>query len=156
MTQPATPGAPPTQSASQLIRATDGKMRVDLPGQSIITNPMAQQAAILDHAKQTAQLVPIVNAPQMPGVQMPGMPTAPGMPAPPAMPAVQAQNLGKALIEGHEVEGMKYVMQPPAPPPVPALPAKPALPGMPSPPAAPAPPAPPPSPWSPRFGAARL
>lgn len=114
-------------------------MRIDMPNTSVITNPLTQQATVLDHLKLTAQVVPLVKAPAMPGMPVPGMPAAPAMPAMPAMPAVQAQNLGKALIEGHEVEGIKYTMPAaPAMPGVPAAPAPPAIPGMPAPPAAPA------------------
>jgi hypothetical protein len=49
-----------------------------------------------------------------------------GMPKP-----AQVEDLGKAFIEGHEVEGKKYTVHPPDMPHIPAL-AKPAIPGMPA------------------------
>src|SRR6185369_14913608 len=139
-TQFAQPGALPKQSPSQMFRAPDGKMRIDTGATSVITDPAAQKAMVLDHVKKTATMVPM-QAPQMP--QMPKMPG--GIPAtlPAEMPkGTQVEDLGKAFIEGHEVEGKKYTFQPPEmpkPPEVPKLPGleKPAIPGMPAAPQAP-------------------
>jgi hypothetical protein len=122
--QLAHPGALPTQSASQLLRAPDGKMRIDMGSISIITDPASLKALVLDHVKLVARTVPIPQVPQVPG--MPGMPggLSAGLPKP-----AQVEDLGKAFIEGHEVNGMKYTFHPPA---LPSLPKPPAIPGMPA------------------------
>jgi hypothetical protein len=48
-------------------------------------------------------------------------------------PTAQVQDLGKAVLQGHEVEGKRYLIQPPAMPNIPAPPKPPAFqaPGMP-------------------------
>lgn len=140
--QLAQPGALPKQSPSQMFRSADGKMRIDTGATSIITDPASQKAMVLDHIKKEARMVPIPQASQMP--QLPGGPPGglpAGMPKPP-----QVEDLGKAFIEGHEVEGKKYTFHPPEMPKPPDLPkppalAKPSIPGMPS--APQMPPAPP-------------
>jgi integrin beta 8 len=79
--------------------------------------------------------------------QMPGMPAAPGMPQP---PQVHVQDLGKSFMQGQEVEGKRYTIQPPAMPQMPqmakaqvpgpqmpGMPQMPQAPGMPNPPAMP-------------------
>jgi hypothetical protein len=48
---------------------------------------------------------------------------------PPAPPRVQ--DLGKSMIEGHEVEGKRYTLPPPPMPPAPQPPKLPQMPGMP-------------------------
>jgi hypothetical protein len=119
-----------------MFRSADGKMRVDTGATSVITDPASQKALVLDHIKKQAHMVPIPQAPQMP--QMPALPG--GMPGglPSSMPKPpQVEDLGKAFIEGHEVDGKKYTFQPPEMPKAPDLPkppalAKPALPGMPA------------------------
>jgi hypothetical protein len=136
-TQLAHPGAPPQQSPSQMFRSADGKTRVDTGNTSVITDPASQKALVLDHAKKEARMVPIPQAPQ--GPQMPALPG--GLPA--GMPkAPHVEDLGKGMIEGHEVEGKKYTFQPPEQPKPPDIPkppglAKPAVPGMPGAPQAP-------------------
>ena len=81
--------------------------------------------------------------PQMPGAPpipgMPGMPQIPPVPGMPAAPmgAVHVQDLGKALIEGHEVDGKKFTMQPPQMPSPPGMPQMPGLPQAPTMPQAP-------------------
>jgi hypothetical protein len=143
-------GADASQSsASRLIKASDGKTRIDTGTQSVITDPMQQQAVLLDHVKKTAQIMPMKpSMPQMP--QIPGMPQAPQAPKPPDMPQVSMQDLGKSFIEGHEVEGKRFIVQPPTPPDMPKppdIPKPPQIPGMPTPPQAPqAPQAPTPPP----------
>lgn len=135
--QLAQPGALPTQSSSQMLRAPDGQMRVDMGATSIITSPASQQALILDHAKQLARTVPLPQAPGMPA--LPGMPQLPGA-LPSGMPQPsRVEDLGKGLIEGHEVDGKRYTFQPPALPGMPSLPGmpKPSIPGMPAAPQAP-------------------
>jgi len=106
-------------------------MRLDFPNMSMISNPAAGHAMLLDHVKQEVKVVPL----QAPG--MPQMPNAPGMPQapkPPSMPQVSVKDLGKGMIEGHPVEGKQFTMHVPGPPKPPDAPA---MPGMPKPPAAP-------------------
>ena len=139
---PAKPGAAAVQSASKLFRSSDGKTRVDYGNTSVITNPAAPHTIVLDHLKKEARLVPLPSAPALPGFTPPGMPAAPLMPAVPP-PNVHVRDLGKALIEGHEVQGKQYTFQPPPlsqPPAPPHLPGTPKLPQMPQMPAPPAPP----------------
>ena len=175
---PATPGAPSTQQAMQMLKSGDGKMRVDYPNMSVITNPHTQQALVLDHLKQEVKIVPL----NMPKPGMPALPHIPGMPSVPALPQIpgaphppvmQVQDLGKASIEGHPVEGKQVTMSMPTLPGLPAikvpqkpklpipkipgmpklampkLPGMPNVPGMPKPPAAPKPPQAPPLPKPP-------
>src|SRR5580692_3367827 len=111
--QLAMPGAPPQQSASQLLRASDGKMRMDYGNTSVITNPAAQHAIILDHIKQEARVIPIPPMPQIPQLGIPG---APGAPAPPPVSSV---DLGKGFIEGHAVTGTQLTFHMPTMPQVP-------------------------------------
>ena len=157
------PNAPQTQSPMQMFRAPDGKMRVDAGQISTISDPATQKMMILDHVKKEMKVVPIPEVPaaappfQLPGIPAMQMPPA-AMPQPP-----KVEDLGKAFIDGHEVEGKKFTFQPPPPPQPPQAPQlpqkpqmpqmpqisgmqKPALPGMPQPPQAPAPPVPPPPP----------
>jgi hypothetical protein len=145
--QLALPGAPPQQSASQLLRASDGKMRMDYGNTSVITNPAAQHAIILDHIKQEARVIPIPQISQMPKIPQLGVPGMPGAPAP---PAVQSVDLGKGFIEGHAVTGTQLTFHMPTMPPVPGMPKAPGMPqapgapqapGMPQTPGAPKPPA---------------
>jgi hypothetical protein len=93
----------------------------------------------------------VPQMPQMP--QAPGMPKPPGAPPPPAaMPQVAFQDLGKSAIEGHPVDGKRYIIQPPPPPQMPQppqpppMPKIPGAPQVPAPPQAPAMPPPPPAP----------
>jgi hypothetical protein len=126
---------PATQQATQMLKASDGKMRVDYPNMSVITNPQAGHAMVLDHLKQQVKMVPM--APQPP--QLPGMPHLPGMPNMPALPqqpnaphppVMSATDLGKATIDGHPVEGKQYTLHMPT---MPAMPKPPSaqVPGMP-------------------------
>lgn len=172
---PAAPGAAMKQQTVQMLKSGDGKMRVDYPNMSVITNPHTQQAMILDHAKQEFKVVPLnmpkpgmPPLPHMPGLpHVPALPSIPGAPHPPVM---QVQDLGKAAIQGHPVEGKQVTMamptvpgmpqvKPPQMPAMPAslkklkgfaklpgmpkLPALPKAPGMPSAPGMPKAPAPP-------------
>src|SRR5579872_5832329 len=106
--QPAT-GAPQTQAPSSMVRSSDGKMRIDTPNTTVITNPAAQQAIVLDHLTKQAQVLPLqTQMPQAPQLQMPA-PGTPGAPGAPQMPAVTMQDLGKSLIEGHPVDGKRYI-----------------------------------------------
>jgi hypothetical protein len=162
--QPSAPNAPATQTPSQMLKSGDGKMRVDYPNMSVITNPAAGHALLLDHAKQEVKMVPLQmhSPPEMPAA--PHIPPFPPVPGATHMPAVSVKDLGKAMIEGHPVSGKQFTMHMPGLPPPPAAPqapgmpktpgapqlpgmpkapAMPQLPGMAKPPAPPAPPKPP-------------
>jgi hypothetical protein len=148
--QLAAPGAPPQQSASQLLRASDGKMRMDYGNTSVITNPVAQHAIILDHIKLVARVIPIPQPGPMPKIPQLGMPGVPGAPTPPPVSTV---DLGKGFIEGHAVTGTQLTFHMPAMPQVagmPKVPGMPAVPGMPKAPGAPQAPGMPPAPGMPK------
>jgi len=53
------------------------------------------------------------------------------MPGMPKLPALQMQDLGKSVIEGHEVEGKRYTFSPPPAPQAPQAPQAPKAPQMP-------------------------
>jgi hypothetical protein len=115
-------------------------MRLDTPNTSIITLPGSQKTIMLDHLKKEAMVIPMPPASAAPSA--PGMPKMPGMPK---LPALQVQDLGKSMIEGHEVEGKRYTFSPPpAPqaPQAPQAPKAPQMPQMPKPPQLPKPPQP--------------
>lgn len=110
---------------------------MDSGNTSVISNPAAGQTILLDHIQKTATIQPLISAaPSPPG--MPPMPhlSVPGL-APP--PPAQVQDLGKAVLQGLEVEGKRYIIQPPAMPNIPAPPKPPTFqaPGMPQAPGAP-------------------
>lgn len=119
--QPPKAGDPPTNSAHRFSRAADGKTRVDSGNISVITNPATAQTILLDHAKKTATIQP-TPPPAPPAPQMPQMPafSPPGLPGQPP-PAPKVEDLGKRLLQGHEVEGKRIVTQPLAMPKKPAL-----------------------------------
>ncbi len=125
---------PPVQSASQVTRASDGKMRMDYGNTSVITNPATQQAILLDHVKQEARVIPIPQMPAMPKIPQIGMPTPPGTPTPPPMSMV---SLGTGFIEGHAVTGQQITFHMPTLPQPPGMPKAPGMPGAPGMPAAP-------------------
>jgi hypothetical protein len=145
-------GGPATQSASRMWRSSDGKTRIDLPQTSVISDPASQHTIVLDHLKKEASIIPMAppGAPPLPG--------APGAPTAPTPPSVHVQDLGKSMIDGHEVEGRRFTMPTPPTPAKPTMPAAkmpglkmpgvsvpgvkmPAAPGAPKPPGVPAPPA---------------
>ncbi|MDE3164175.1 MAG: hypothetical protein KGN36_00060 [Acidobacteriota bacterium] len=147
-TQPAQPGAPAQQMGYNIARSGDGKMRIDYGATSVITDPASGKAILLDHLKKEARTIPLPQAPAPPAMPQASMPGMPGAPQPPSLPpGTTVKDLGKRLVEGHEVEGKQFTMPPPgvpslpAPPQLPAV-AKPALPGMPQAPQAPQPPVP--------------
>lgn len=117
--QPAS-GGPATQSASRMWRSSDGKTRIDLPQTSVISDPASQHTIVLDHVKKEASVIPMTP----PGAPPP--PGAPGAPTAPAPPSVHVQDLGKSMIDGHEVEGKRFTL------PTPPTPAKPTMPAMPA------------------------
>ncbi len=154
------PNVPPVQSSYRFTRATSGQTRTDSGNTSVISNPAAGQTIVLDHLKKTATIQ--TAPPPMPTVPgMPAMPhfAPPGLPQAPQAPHIQMQDLGKGVLQGHEVEGKKYLIPPQPPqrahdaetarpttagraklPQAPALPKMPQVPGMPKLPQAPAPP----------------
>jgi hypothetical protein len=101
-------------------------MRFDTSNASIITDPAGQRAIMLDHVKKEAMVIPMAPASPPPPGGTP--PAAPGAPQPPAM---QVQDLGKSLIEGHEVEGKQYTLPPLPASPKPQMPQAPASPAVP-------------------------
>lgn len=111
-TQGAQPGALPTESPLRRFRAADGKLRVDFGRMSLITNPATGERLLLDHLAREARILlgeapNIPSGPSLPGA--PGLPTPPGAPGLPNVPNVVS--LGKSVINGLEVEGMRYVFQ---------------------------------------------
>lgn len=111
-------------------RSSDGKFRLDTPTSSVITDPASQKAILLDHIKKEAMIMPM--APAAAGA-MPSMagqvPAVAG-----AAPPMQVEDLGKSMIEGHEVEGKRFTLPPSTPPQMP----KTQMPQVPGPPSAPA------------------
>ncbi len=100
--------------------------RVDFGQSSIINNIAKRQTIFLDHVKKEAKVLPMQQAalPQVPQPHL-NLPGAPPLPAPP--PPMNVQDLGKRMIEGHEVMGKKYTFQPPplpevTPPHIPEMP----------------------------------
>lgn len=119
-------------------RSSDGKFRLDTPTTSVISDPVSQHTILLDHVKKLATIVPMT--PAMPGATLP---TAPGAPAGAGQPPpMQVEDLGKSMIEGHEVEGKRYTLPAIAPPSMPQAPQA-AMPGTPQAPGARSAPAPP-------------
>jgi hypothetical protein len=100
-------------------RSSDGKMRFDTPHTSVISDPASQQAVLLDHVKKEATILPM--PPGMAGAASPGAPQAPAG-AVPTAPPMHVEDLGKSMIEGHEVQGRRFTL------PAVVLPAKPQVP----------------------------
>lgn len=148
--QPAQPGAPAQQIGYKVARASDGKMRIDYGTTSVITDPASGKAILLDHVKKEARTIPLPQAPAPPAMPQAAIPGMPGsVPQPPSLPpGTTVKDLGKRLVEGHEVEGKQFTMPPLGMPAMPAPPAvpKPQIPGMPQAPAVPQPPKPGPMP----------
>lgn len=138
-------GAPPSQSASRMWKSSDGKFRFDTPSSSVITDPASQKAILLDHIKKEAMIMPMPPAAGGAAPSIAGhMPAAAGQ-----VPAMHVEDLGKSMIEGHEVEGKRFTLPPPTPhempkmqmPQMPGAPKAPAMPGAPAVPGALKPPA---------------
>src|SRR5580704_17571745 len=100
-------GGTPQQSNSQMFRASDGKMRVDTGTTSVITDPRAQQAILLDHVSKEARIIPL--QPTAPQLAMPQLGGATPAFKQPAIPAMQVLDLGKSMLGGHEVDGKRYI-----------------------------------------------
>jgi hypothetical protein len=133
-------------------KASNGNTRVDTPQTSVIADVAGKRTILLDHVKKEATVIP---TPPAPAAAPPAGAPKPGGAAPP--PPLQVHDLGKGMIEGHEVEGKKFVFSPPAPK-MPAAPAPlqmPKMPQAPQPPKAPGAPAPgaPPAPQMPKMPA---
>jgi len=144
--QLAQPGTSSQETAHQLIRSGDGKIRVDSGNFSVISDPASQRTILLDHLNKEAKSLSAAAAPQLPGMQMPGMPqvTPPGLPAGvPAPPPTNVQDLGKRLIEGEEAEGKRITFLPPKMPGMPNVPGAPGMPSLPQQPGMPNVPQPP-------------
>ncbi|MFZ0320365.1 MAG: hypothetical protein WAL56_14680 [Candidatus Sulfotelmatobacter sp.] len=90
-------------------------MRIDTPSASIISSPADQKTILLDHLKKEATVILMPPASATPPSGAPKLPGGAPAPAP-----LQVHDLGKSLIEGHEVEGKRYILpavqRPPAPP----------------------------------------
>jgi hypothetical protein len=121
-----------SESASRMWRSSDGKFRLDTPSSSVIADPASLQAILLDHIKKEATILPMPPAASgsAPAIQGP-MPAAAGQ-----VPAMQIEELGKSMIEGHEVEGKRFTLPPPTLPEMPGI-AVPQMPGAPKAPAVP-------------------
>ena len=117
-------------------------MRLDTPQTSVISDPASQHTILLDHLKKEATILPMTPpaAPTGPS----GTPQAPGG-AVPHPPPMHVEDLGKSMIEGHEVEGKRFTLPAIAPPPKPQPPTPPqgGIPGAPQAPSAPSGPTPP-------------
>ena len=98
-----------------MVRSGDGKMRIDSGNTSVITDPRAQQVMVLDHLTKEARIMPMQPALTPP--PRPGMPPPGAAPPPFQPPPMHVQDLGKGVIDGHEVDGKRYIIQPPPPPP---------------------------------------
>jgi hypothetical protein len=99
-------------------RSSDGKTRIDMPQSSVISDPISKHTIVLDHLKKEASIIPM-TPPGSPIAPPPG--TAPGAAA--LHPSsVHVQDLGKSMIEGHEVEGKRYTLPHVPPPPKPQIP----------------------------------
>ncbi|MFZ0416916.1 MAG: hypothetical protein WAM04_02340 [Candidatus Sulfotelmatobacter sp.] len=120
------PGSGAPAQSSRMWRSSTGKMRIDTPSASIISSPADQKTILLDHLKKVAMVIPM---PPTPGAAPSGSTKMPDAAAP--APPMQIQDLGKSLIEGHEVEGKRYVLPAAQKPPAPPMPKMPPLPQMP-------------------------
>lgn len=78
---------------------------------SIINNPAAGLRIVLDHVLKQARTMPMPagggGMPGMPGFQMPGLPGGPA-----AAPGMNVVQLGKAFMQGQQVEGQRHTFGP--------------------------------------------
>src|SRR5262249_2694868 len=120
-------GPPVKQAVWKVQRSADGKQRFDYGDRSVITDPAAGKAMILDHIKKEAIAVPIPQPKPLdvPNISVPGF--QPPSATPPPTP-IHVQDLGKKVIDGVEVEGRKYTLPLPQPPRMPQAPHTPGIP----------------------------
>jgi hypothetical protein len=78
----------------------------------MITDPASQKAILLDHVKKEATIVPMAPAAQ--GSGSPGSAQSPA--AQGQVQPVKVEDLGKSMIEGHEVGGKRFTLPPFSPP----------------------------------------
>jgi len=111
------------ESAASVIRrfrAADGRMRVDFGSFSILTDPASIERIVLDHVAMEARIL-LDAVPSIPGVAIPNVPSVQaefGVTIPSAPNLVA---LGKTIVDGLEVEGVRFVFQvldPLIPPPI--------------------------------------
>lgn len=119
------PGSAMDQAVARMVRAADGKIRTDLGNTSVITDLAARRTTILDHIRKEATIVRLPAAPQIPDPSALGARLDGAVPPPPQFKSVE--ELGKSVIDGLEVVGKRYTMQPPAMPQAPGLPAPPVI-----------------------------
>jgi hypothetical protein len=126
----AAPGSLPAQIAYKMARSITGQLRIDYALTSVIINPAAGVALLLNHVKkEVLQIVlPAVTPPVLPPLAIPGMPAPP---VPPAA-AMVAIDLGIKIVQGIEVQGKQFTLPPLVPPPPPALPGLPGAPALPA------------------------
>jgi hypothetical protein len=98
---------------------------LDTPKTSVITDPASQKAILLDHVKKEATIVPMPSSASA-GAQ----PGSPQVPAQGQVQPAKVEDLGKSMIEGHEVEGKRFTLPPFSPPSKPDMP-KAKMPGVP-------------------------
>ena len=112
-------------------------MRLDTPHTSIITIPASQKTIMLDHLKKEAMVIPMPPVSSPPFQSQDSQASGAGAPH----PALQVHDLGKAMIEGLEVEGKRYILTPLHAPKAPSnaqaatkpqVPQAPSMPGMPA------------------------
>jgi hypothetical protein len=106
-------------------------MRTDYGDISVINDPKAEQTIILNHVTKEAQVLPLPKGDEIPKFTPPKLPEGVAAPKP---SDVKVEDLGKAVIEGHPVEGKRFTFKPPDPPKPPEMPK---IPEMPKPPQAP-------------------
>jgi hypothetical protein len=116
-------------------RASDGSTRVDTAHTSVISDLAGKRTILLDHTKKEAMVIP---TPPAPAASPAGSAPKPGGAA--QLPPPQMHDLGKSTIEGHEVEGKKFVFTPPPKPPASPAPQAAAAPQIPKMPQVPQPP----------------
>src|SRR5262245_35804946 len=116
--QAAKRNAPQMQTPTSMIRAGDGRFRMDSGDMSMIMDPNSRKTILLDHIKKEARIGPF--DPPSPNLQVPGMPQPPQVPTVPTKP-LNVEDLGKRYIDGLEVQGMRYTL--PVPPDAPKPPA---------------------------------
>lgn len=105
-TVPAIPGAAKVESIIRRFRAADGRLRVDFGTFSMLTNPANGERILLNHLTQEVRIL-LNQVPISPGLPIPNIPGLPAPPSAPPEPNVLA--LGKAIVDGLEVEGLRHV-----------------------------------------------